>query len=103
MRAFWVVLALACALVLGQHAAALHELGHAVDRLSKSGQETAPAESKCDQCSAYAQLAAAVGSAKVVLPALVPAAEVARRIVVSGTPRKAYPHFRSRAPPIFLA
>jgi hypothetical protein len=53
--AFW----LALALLVGQQAAALHDLGHAIGQLEHKG--STPSSNTCDECFACAQLGAAVG------------------------------------------
>jgi len=60
-------LALALALLFGEQAAALHDLGHAVDQIVHKG--SVPA-SPCDQCFACAQLSGAVGTSLPVIPAV---------------------------------
>jgi hypothetical protein len=53
--AFW----LALALLVGQQAAALHDLGHAIQQVEHKG--SVPSGNTCDECFACAQLGAAVG------------------------------------------
>lgn len=92
--ALWIALAL----LVGQQAAALHDLGHATSQLSEKGGK--PASPVCDQCFLGAQLAGAVGATP---PALLLAATVdvgppalpAARVIAA-----AAPPFRSRAPPV---
>jgi len=88
----------ALALLFGQQAAALHDLGHAFDQIAHNG--TVPAT--CDQCFACAQL---VGGAAPTLP-VVPCVEVREPVTAffpaadaSVAVRLA---FRSRAPPTRL-
>ena len=57
--------AVALALLFGEQAAALHDLGHAVDQIAHKG--SAPG-SPCDQCFACAQLSGAVGTSLPVVP-----------------------------------
>jgi hypothetical protein len=47
------------ALLVAQQAAALHDLGHAINQVEHKG--SIPAGNTCDQCFACAQLGAAVG------------------------------------------
>lgn len=92
-------LALAFALLFGQQAAALHDLGHAVDRIAHKG--SAPS-SPCDQCFACAQLSGAVGTSLPAIPAvpLENAAPLERaRSGFLAAPRLA---FLSRGPPALL-
>jgi hypothetical protein len=91
---------LALALVLGQQAAALHDLGHAIQRIATDSQDQHPGSDTCDKCSLYAPFsgaAAAFVAPLVVLTAAIIAALAAflpaqSRTVVSS---------RSRAPPSF--
>jgi len=92
-------LALALALLFGEQAAALHDLGHALDQIAHKG--TAPG-APCDQCFACAQLSGAVGTSLPVVPAvpLEGCAPVERpRPGFLATPRLA---FFSRGPPALL-
>ena len=95
--AFW----LALALLVGQQAAALHDLGHATERLAQRQDSKTPPAS-CDQCFACAELSSAVG----VVPAVLPR-------VSAGIPVTCFDHdaaivvapllaFRSQAPPTLL-
>ena len=95
--AFW----LALALLVGQQAAALHDLGHAAERLAQRQDSKTPPAS-CDQCFACAELSSAVG----VVPAVLPR-------VSAGIPVTCFDHdaaivvapllaFRSQAPPTLL-
>ncbi|HUP98374.1 MAG TPA: hypothetical protein VM073_10545 [Usitatibacter sp.] len=54
LRRLGFALWLALALVLGQHAAAMHDLGHASEKLSHP--DSKPAKVKCGECFACAQL-----------------------------------------------
>jgi hypothetical protein len=90
-------IALALALLLGQQAAALHDLGHAIQKIDGS-QDQHPGSDTCDKCSLYAPFSGAAASflaAPIVLTAAIVAALCAflpaqSRTVVSS---------RSRAPP----
>ena len=95
------ILWLALALLVGQQAAALHDLGHATGQLSHKQDSKSPA-STCDQCFACAELSGAVGVAVPVLPlvaACMPRAAEPLDIGVASPARLAY---RSRAPPSLL-
>ena len=95
--AFW----LALALLVGQQAAALHDLGHATGQLSHK-QDSTPGSSTCDQCFGCAQLAGAVGTTPPSFSALDASHAPAQRVLhrgVDSAPRLA---FRSRAPPVLL-
>ena len=90
---------LALALLFGQQVAALHGLGHAMDRIAHKG--ISPF-STCDECFACAQLAGAVGpSLPVVPPVLVPdiPPRTPRIEPAAAAPRFA---FLSRGPPALL-
>jgi hypothetical protein len=96
LSALW----LALALVLGQQAAALHDLGHAIQRINTDSQDQHPGSDTCDKCSLYAPFsgaAAAFTAPPVVLTAIVASLSAflpaQSRTVVSS---------RSRAPPSLL-
>ncbi|MGZ5035196.1 MAG: hypothetical protein ACXWG1_18575 [Usitatibacter sp.] len=95
------VLWLALALLVGQQAAALHDLGHATEKLSHK-QDSKPASTTCDQCFACAELSGAIGATLPSLPCVEGApvqAAVSLDAGVDTAPRLA---FRSRAPPTLL-
>ena len=88
--AFWIALAL----LVGQQAAALHDLSHATDLLKGK-----PAHHSCDQCFLSAQLSGAVGATIPELPVVPMAPASSGRVEdrsISSAPRGL---FRSRAPP----
>jgi hypothetical protein len=66
-RRILLALAVGLALLFGEQAAALHDLGHAVDQVAHKG--SVPG-SPCDQCFACAQLSGAVGTTLPVVPAV---------------------------------
>src|SRR5450631_788300 len=91
--AFW----LALALLVGQQAAALHDLGHATERLAHHQDSKTPPAS-CDRCFACAELSSAVSAVPVVLPRVsagIPVTCLVRDAAVFAAPRLA---FRSQAP-----
>jgi len=93
--AFW----LAFALLMGQHAAALHGLAHAVDRVQQQD-DSLPAKHTCDQCFLAAQLSGAVG-VDIATPDVVAADSQAP--VFAGdrlSPARFALYFHSRAPPL---
>jgi len=93
---------LALALVAGQHAALLHDLGHATERLATSGKSNVP-PAKCDLHFACSQIAGGLGATAFVavfVPAAPPRARAHAVTVASLAPRLA---FRSQAPPADLA
>ena len=90
---------LALVLVAGQHAAALHDLGHAAEKLSQK--DSKPAPSKCGEHFACSQLA---GGAPATTPSVPPVSCDAPAFAfleqgMQCTPALAY---RSRAPPTLL-
>jgi hypothetical protein len=92
---------LALALLVGQQAAALHDLGHATEKLSQK-HDSKPASSTCDQCFAFAELSVAMGATPPSMPAVdaTPTQFVhSPEQGIAGSPRLA---FRSRAPPTLL-
>ena len=92
---------LALALLVGQQAAALHDLGHATEKLSQK-HDSKPGSSTCGQCFACAELSGAVGTTLPPLPSTdADHAQCARPLEqgVAVAPRLA---FRSRAPPTLL-
>jgi hypothetical protein len=97
-RRIAVALCLALALLLGEHAAALHDLGHATERLSQK-KDSHPVPASCEKCFACAELSGALRAATLSVP-LVPAggpiAPVVLEAGVRFAPRLA---FRSHAPP----
>jgi hypothetical protein len=97
LRRLGFALWLALALVAGQHAAALHDLGHASEKLSHK-QDSKPAPSKCDECFACAQLA---GGAAATVATVPPVACDAPAFAFSSRDTSAALAlaYRSRAPP----
>ena len=99
-RRIVIAFSLALALLFGQQAAALHDLGHAVDRIAHKS--SLPFGNTCDECFACAQLAGAVGpTLPPIPPVLLPDDAPRDTDCVSATtaPRFA---FLSRGPPVFL-
>ena len=91
----------ALALLVGQQAAALHDLGHATGQLThKQDSNTTPAS--CDQCFACAELSGAVGVTAPVLPLVAACAPRAADPLQSGVASPARLAYRSRAPPSLL-
>jgi hypothetical protein len=96
--AFWIALAL----VVGQQGAALHDLGHATERLAHKQDSKPSSSTTCNQCFACAELSGAVGTTLPALPSTDAshaqwALPLERGVAVA--PRLA---FRSRAPPTLL-
>jgi hypothetical protein len=92
---------LGLALLIGQQAAALHDLGHAREQLSQK-KDARHVPSFCDHCFACAELSGAVTASVPSVP-LVPADPEALVASLDAgeacAPRLA---FRSRAPPVLL-
>jgi hypothetical protein len=100
LRRLFTALWLALALLVGQQAAALHDLGHAINQVEHKG--SVPASNTCDECFACAQLGAAVG----IEPPAIPQGEATDAVPQLGTwsspciaPRLA---FLSTGPPLLL-
>ena len=99
-RTFGFALWLALALLVGQQAAALHDLGHAAAKLAQ--EKSAPAgTSTCDKHFLYAQFAGSVGASKSV-PVVACAGIAPASLVQEFPPAQARLAFRSRAPPALL-
>jgi hypothetical protein len=93
LAALWIALAL----LLGQQAAALHDLAHATEQLG--GPLKAPAgKHTCDQCFLSAQLSGAVGT-HVAIPPVVMATVVAAAFSFLPALSRTVVSSRSRAPP----
>jgi HD superfamily phosphodiesterase len=89
---------LALALVAGQQAALLHDLGHASEKLSQK--DTKPAPAKCDKHFAFTQLTGAASASIEIPPVECSLAEfVAPEAGSRAAPTLAY---RSQAPPALL-
>jgi predicted HD phosphohydrolase len=98
LRRLGAVLWLALALVAGQHAALLHDLGHAAELTQK--QDTKPGQTQCEKCYAFAQL---IGAPSPVfeVPAVVVAVEAIAFVDASAVTRR-IAAYHSQAPPILL-
>ncbi|HXZ48842.1 MAG TPA: hypothetical protein VEG27_07455 [Usitatibacter sp.] len=93
-------LGLALALLFGEQAAALHDLGHAIQQVEHKG--SLPLGSTCDECFACAQLAGAVGVSLPAVPLIGGSDAAPRERPFSSAcvaPRYA---FLSRGPPALL-
>lgn len=88
---------LAVAFAIGQHAAALHALGHAADAFNQG--ESTPAPSKCAEHSLFSSMGAALGAEPPVAPfaAAGIALAAADAPASASLPRRV--NFLSRAPP----
>ena len=101
MKAFrhFAPLFLAIALLLGQHAAQLHDLSHAIQGVERGSQEQYPGSDICEKCSMYAPFsgaATAFVAAVIALTAAIVAALASFLPALSRTVVTA----RSRAPPV---
>jgi len=101
LRRFASAVWLALALVVGQHAAALHDLGHATERLA-SKKDSIPAPSSCDQCFVCSGLASAATPTLPALHAPQAASAASAQVDQQCVPTPARLAFRSRAPPTLL-
>jgi len=97
-RRLGVVLWLALALVAGQHAALLHDLGHAAELTQK--QDSKQSQTQCEKCYAFAQL---IGAPSTVfeVPAVVSSVEAIGFVDASAVTRR-IAAYQSQAPPILL-
>lgn len=86
---------LSLALLLGQHAVLLHDLGHAIER-NDGG---IPAEKSCDKHYLCAQLGTAVGSYAPVVPQAEPGSQAVVIPQAQGASQRTRLAYRSQAPP----
>jgi len=92
---------LALALLVGEHAGLLHELGHGFDRIHAPSKDKTPASDTCDKCFAYSQLSGpAPGALATVFLAV--AAIVLPGFIAIPAPSRTVVATRSRAPPAIL-
>lgn len=96
-RQILLVFGLALAFAIGQHAAALHALGHAADAF-KSG-ESIPAPTKCADHSLFCSIGAALGAEPPVAPFVAAAAPIGVARAPVGASLALRVNFLSRAPP----
>jgi len=89
---------LALALVAGQHAALLHDLGHATEKLAD--QDSKPASSKCDKHFASSQLVGAVAGGVAIPP--VDCAAASFVLVDRAVGARTALAYRAQAPPTLL-
>lgn len=95
LRPFGLALWLAFALVMGQQAVLLHDLGHAFEQHD----DGAPAESSCNTHFACAQLASAVGASPPIVPQAVESSLPALSFEFKGASQRTRLAYRSQAPP----
>lgn len=101
LRHFGFLLSLALALAMGQQAAALHDLGHATEKLSHQ-QDSKPAPSKCEQHFACAELSGAAGTKALAAPYIAAASPLPALRCERSASIAARVAFLSRAPPTLL-
>src|SRR5882672_5514652 len=92
---------LALALMVGQQAAALHELGHATERLA-SKKDSVPAPQSCDQCFVCSGLSSAATPTMLALQAPQASSHEPAQVDQQCAPTPSRLAFRSQAPPILL-
>jgi hypothetical protein len=92
---------LALALLLGQSAAQLHDLSHAVKSVQQGSQDQHPGSDTCEKCSMYAPFSGAASSFVAVV-ALLSAAIIAALASCLPALSRTVVSSRSRAPPISL-
>ena len=92
---------LALALLLGEHGALLHELGHGFQRIEHPTQDQYPGGDTCDKCFAFSQLTGAAAGA-IAVAALALAAIVIALFAAITAPSRTVVATRSRAPPAIL-
>lgn len=90
---------LALALVAGQHAALLHDLGHASESLAQK-HDGKPPPTKCDKHFAFVQVLGAASSG-FAIPAVECDAGQSRQADTAAPPARALA-YRSQAPPVLL-
>jgi len=95
--AVWVALAL----VVGQQAVALHDLGHATERLA-SKKDSTPAPQTCDQCFVCSGLSSAATPTMPALQAPQASSPAPAQVDQPCAPTPARLAFRSQAPPSLL-
>lgn len=99
LRRFLFALVLGLAVVAGQHAAQLHDLGHAFKRVQSGSQhDQHPGTDTCDKCSLYAPFGGAASTYVAGIP-LVAAAIIAALFSFLPAPSRTVVAARSRAPP----
>jgi hypothetical protein len=99
LRRFGFAVWLALAVVVGQQAVLLHDLGHAVERLADGTGKQLPAEKKCDTHFSCSQLGSAVGSTA---PALAVADSTSQQVspfVTTEASQRTRLAYRAQAPP----
>jgi hypothetical protein len=100
LRSLAICLWLAAILVVGQQLAALHDLSHATEQLSKK--DAKPNGSLCEQCVACAGMTGAPGAHVPSIPEPACTTERVPEYCAEGHQPEPFLNFRSRAPPTLL-
>ena len=101
MRRFWSISCIALALAIGQQAALLHDLGHAMKRIHAPAQDQYPGSDSCDKCFGFSQLSGSMPGAMSAFVAL-DAAPVLASFVATPAPSRTVVVTRNRGPPALL-
>jgi hypothetical protein len=101
LRRLGLALWLALALLVGQQAVVLHDLGHARESLAGQRDSQVP-QKACDEHFICAQLASAVGTSLPVVPPVAAPGLDAGVFLDAVAPAARHLAFRSRAPPTLL-
>jgi hypothetical protein len=99
MRGIFAASWLALALLLGQQAAQLHDLGHAIQRIQTDSQDQHPGSDMCDKCSLYAPFSGAAATFVAAALDLPPAAIISSFSPFLPAQSRTVVASRSRAPP----
>ena len=99
LRLLFGLLWLAFAIAMGQQAALLHGLAHAVEDVQDGAGSKLPAQSACPDCGLAAQLTGLPGTSPPALPVQI-AGIIAALFFAAGIAARAPVVFRSRGPPL---
>jgi hypothetical protein len=100
LRSLAICLWLAAILLVGQQLAALHDLSHATEQLSKKGGK--PASPVCEQCVACAGMTGVPGTQAPTVPEPACTEERVPQYCAEGAQPAPFLNFRSRAPPTLI-
>ena len=101
VQRFWSILWIALALVVGQQAAALHDLGHAVKRIQAPVHDQYPGSDTCEKCFGFSQLSGSLPGASSVFVAQ-DDAHLYSSFVATPAPSRTALVTRNRGPPVLL-
>ncbi len=101
VQRFWSILCVALALAVGQQAALLHDLGHAVKRIHAPAQDQYPGSDTCDKCFGFSQLSGSMPGTTSVFVAL-DASPILLSFVATPAPSRTVVVTRNRGPPALL-